>query len=211
LKSQYSQLCCYLSLLTVDHKAMYQFYEVLVCLLKFDFFAFTGITIQVGVNVTFCFFILPRRLPVASHRRSLEGFDRVWSNSSCDSCGPGSSYWMWSCRPTRNQIVRILGADVLLFPDMKCFGRLMAFSLFLMLASETYCKLLHHPLSFAVTHLFHSWYVIFVGPVHDPISYVPVYKLVRFYDPDSEAQYETTRATLTVFGGYFMVPGLSMC
>jgi len=87
----------------------------------------------------------------------------------------------------------------------------MAFSLFLMLASETYCKLFHHLLSLAATHLFHSWYVIFVGPVHDPISYVPVYKLVRFYDPDTEEQYETTRATLTVFGGYFMVPGLSMC
>jgi len=53
---------------------MYQFYEVLICLLKFDFFAFTGITIQVGVNVTFCFFIIPRRLLLASHRSSLEGF-----------------------------------------------------------------------------------------------------------------------------------------
>lgn len=34
-----------------------------------------------------------------------------------------------------------------------------------------------------------------------------VYKLVRFYEPESEAQYETTRATLTVFSEYFMVPG----
>lgn len=27
---------------------MYQYYQVLLCLLKFDFFAFTGVTIQVG-------------------------------------------------------------------------------------------------------------------------------------------------------------------
>jgi hypothetical protein len=140
MKSQCSRLCYYLSLLTIDYEAMYQFYEVLICLLKFDFFAFTGITIQVGVNVTFCFFIIPRRLPLASHRSSFEEFGRVCSNNSCDSCGLGPSCWMWPCRPTRNPIVRILGADVLLSPDIKCFGRLMAFSLFLMLASETYCK-----------------------------------------------------------------------
>ena len=27
--------------------AMYQFYQVMICLLKFDFFAFIGVTIQV--------------------------------------------------------------------------------------------------------------------------------------------------------------------
>jgi hypothetical protein len=32
---------------------MYQFYQVLICLLKFDFFAFTGVTIQVGVTIHF--------------------------------------------------------------------------------------------------------------------------------------------------------------
>ncbi|KAL4074450.1 hypothetical protein V8B97DRAFT_2005403 [Scleroderma yunnanense] len=31
------------------------------------------------------------------------------------------------------------------------------------------------------------------------ITKVPVYKLVRFYEPSSEAQYLSTRATLTVF------------
>lgn len=72
-------------------------------------------------------------------------------------------------------------------------------------------KLFRHTLSLAATDLFRSWYIVFVGPVHDPISYVPVYKLFRFYDPASEAQYETTRATLTVFSGYSMVPGLSLC
>ncbi|KAI0256681.1 hypothetical protein BJV78DRAFT_1166134 [Lactifluus subvellereus] len=32
-------------------KTMYQFYEVLICLLKFDFFAFTGVTIQLLIVV----------------------------------------------------------------------------------------------------------------------------------------------------------------
>jgi len=27
---------------------MYQFYQVMICLLKFDFFFFTGVTMQVG-------------------------------------------------------------------------------------------------------------------------------------------------------------------
>lgn len=35
------------------YQAMYQFYQVLICLLKFDFFAFTGVTIQVGVTLHF--------------------------------------------------------------------------------------------------------------------------------------------------------------
>ena len=36
-----------------NYQAMYQFYQVLICLLKFDFFAFTGVTIQVGVTIHF--------------------------------------------------------------------------------------------------------------------------------------------------------------
>ena len=42
-----------MSFLTVNYKAMYQFYQVLICLLKFDFFAFTGVTIQVSANIHF--------------------------------------------------------------------------------------------------------------------------------------------------------------
>lgn len=38
-------------ILRLCYQAMYQFYEVLICLLKFDFFAFTGVTIQVSVSV----------------------------------------------------------------------------------------------------------------------------------------------------------------
>ena len=40
-----------MAFLTVNYEAMYQFYQVLICLLKFDFFAFTGVTIQVSVNI----------------------------------------------------------------------------------------------------------------------------------------------------------------
>jgi hypothetical protein len=130
---------CYCPMLTVNFKAMYQFYEVLICLLKFDFFAFTGITIQVRCPRMLLLSILPRRLLVASHRCSLEEFSRVWFDNRRDSCSPSTPFWLQSCRPTRNQIVRILGPDVV--SSSHTFAiRLMAFSLFLMLASETYCK-----------------------------------------------------------------------
>lgn len=97
--------------------------------------------------------------------------------------------------------MRTVGLDVLSLLHITFAARLMAFSLFLMLASETYCKWIFFFMSLATTQLFRSWYVICDGPVNDLISHVPVYKLFRFYDPSSEAQYETTRATLTLFGG----------
>jgi hypothetical protein len=80
----------------------------------------------------------------------------------------------------------------------------MALSLFLMLASETYCECLVYLMLATVTQLLYSQYVILTGSVCNQISYVPVYKLVRFYEPGSEEQYETTRTTLTVFSGYFL-------
>jgi len=43
-----------------------------------------------------------------------------------------------------------------------------------------------------------------------PISFVSVYKLVRFYSPSSEAQYVSTRATLTVFSMYSLLANLSL-
>jgi hypothetical protein len=44
-----------------------------------------------------------------------------------------------------------------------------------------------------------------VVPFEDPFSYLLVYKLVRFYEPDSEGQYVTTRATLTLFSEFFFI------
>jgi hypothetical protein len=56
-KSCYEKSVCptllRVALLTANYQAMYQFYQVLICLLKFDFFAFTGVTIQVGVTIHF--------------------------------------------------------------------------------------------------------------------------------------------------------------
>lgn len=39
-----------MDLTKLPNKAMYQYYQVMVCLLKFDFFAFVGVTMQVGVK-----------------------------------------------------------------------------------------------------------------------------------------------------------------
>ncbi|KAH9180534.1 hypothetical protein EDB89DRAFT_2120712 [Lactarius sanguifluus] len=108
-------------------KTMYQFYQVLLCLLKFDFFAFTGVTIQL--------------LIVVLNRDSAEFGLTI------------------AAIPVVLLLLLVCGIAV-----KREIKWLMSFSLFLMLASETY-----------------------------------FYKLVRFYDPSSEEQYETTRATLTVF------------
>ena len=80
----------------------------------------------------------------------------------------------------------------------------MALSLFMMLASETYCECLVYLMLAIVTQLLYSQYVILTELICNQISYVPVYKLVRFYEPSSEEQYETTRATLTVFSECFL-------
>ncbi|KAI0302014.1 hypothetical protein BC826DRAFT_493297 [Russula brevipes] len=109
-------------------KSMYQFYQVLICLLKFDFFAFTGVTIQLLIVVL-----------------------------SKDSTEFGLTV---AAIPV--VLLLLIGCGLAVQREIKS---LMVFSLCLMLASETYF----------------------------------IYKMVRFYDPSSEAQFETTRATLTVF------------
>jgi len=109
-------------------KTMYQFYEVLICLLKFDFFAFTGITIQLLIVVL----------------------------------SKNSAEFGLTIAAIPVVLVLLIGCSIAVQREIRS---LMALSLFLMLASETYF----------------------------------IYKLVRFYDPSSEAQYETTRATLTLF------------
>ncbi|KAF8478693.1 hypothetical protein DFH94DRAFT_66981 [Russula ochroleuca] len=108
-------------------KTMYQFYQVLICLLKFDFFAFTGVTIQLLIVVL----------------------------------SKNSTEFGLTIAAIPVVLVLLIGCG---FAVQREVRSLMAFSLVLMLASETY-----------------------------------FYKLYRFYDPNSEDQYETTRATLTVF------------
>ncbi|KAH9997290.1 hypothetical protein BJV77DRAFT_984345 [Russula vinacea] len=108
-------------------KTMYQFYQVLICLLKFDFFAFTGVTIQLLIVVL----------------------------------SKNSTEFGLTIAAIPVVLVLLIGCGFAVQREIRV---LMAFSLVLMLTSETY-----------------------------------FYKLVRFYDPSSEFQYETTRATLTVF------------
>ncbi|KAF8275032.1 hypothetical protein EI94DRAFT_1768350 [Lactarius quietus] len=108
-------------------KTMYQYYQVLLCLLKFDFFAFTGVTIQLLIVVL----------------------------------SKNSAEFGLTIAAIPVVLVLLIGCGIAVKREIKW---LMVFSLFLMLASETY-----------------------------------FYKLVRFYEPGSELQYETTRATLTVF------------
>jgi len=109
-------------------KTMYQYYQVLLCLLKFDFFAFTGVTIQLLIVVL----------------------------------SKNSAEFGLTIAAIPVVLVLLIGCGIAVKREIKW---LMVFSLFLMLASETYF----------------------------------IYKLVRFYEPSSEEQYETTRATLTVF------------
>ncbi|KAL6308966.1 hypothetical protein BKA93DRAFT_760444 [Sparassis latifolia] len=108
-------------------KTMYQYYQILICLLKFDFFAFTGVTMQL--------------LIIVLRENSAE----------------------FGLTVAAIPIVLILLAlsGIAVQREIKW---LMSISLILMLAAQTY-----------------------------------FYKLVRFYEPSSDQQYLSTRATLTVF------------
>ncbi|KAF7792999.1 hypothetical protein EIP86_004104 [Pleurotus ostreatoroseus] len=106
---------------------MYQFYQIMICLLKFDFFAFIGVTIQL--------------LIVVLQKNSAE--------------------FGLTIAAIPVVLFLLVGAGIAVQREIKW---LMSISLVLMLAAETY-----------------------------------FYKLVRFYEPASSEQYETTRATLTVF------------
>ncbi|EIN07375.1 hypothetical protein PUNSTDRAFT_114827 [Punctularia strigosozonata HHB-11173 SS5] len=109
-------------------KTMYQYYQVMVCLLKFDFFCFIGVTMQMTIvvlsNNTAEFGLTIAAIPVVLILLSL-----------CGMAVRREIKWM------------------------------MSVSLVLMLAAETYF----------------------------------LYKLVRFYEPSSKAQYESTRIVLTFF------------
>ncbi|KAI0054055.1 hypothetical protein FA95DRAFT_1551854 [Auriscalpium vulgare] len=112
-------------------KTMYQYYQVLICLLKFDFFSFSGVTIQLLIVVL----------------------------------STNSAEFGLTIAAIPVVLFLLFGAAFAVQREIKW---LMSTSLVLMLASETYCE---------------------------PF----VYKLVRFYEPSSREQYQTTRATLTTF------------
>lgn len=110
------------------YKTMYQFYQIMICLLKFDFFCFIGVTMQLLIVVLQTnsaeFGLTVAAIPVV--------------------------------------LFLLIGAGIAVQREIKW---LMSIALVLMLASETYF----------------------------------IYKLVRFYEPASREQYQTTRATLTTF------------
>ncbi|KAG2132499.1 uncharacterized protein EDB93DRAFT_902672 [Suillus bovinus] len=109
-------------------KSMYQFYQIFICLLKFDFFCFVGVTMQLLIVVL--------------------------SGSSAE----------FGVTIAAIPVVLLLlaGCARAVKYEVKW---LMTMALILMVAAMTYF----------------------------------LYKLVRFYEPSSEAQYVSTRATLTVF------------
>lgn len=109
-------------------KTMYQWYQIIICLLKFDFFAFTGVTMQL--------------LIVVLQKNSAEFGVTI------------------AAIPVVLILLILCG-----FAVQREIKWLMSISLVMMLASLSYF----------------------------------LYKLVRFYQPSSQAQYLTTRATLTVF------------
>ncbi|KAG1756802.1 uncharacterized protein EDB91DRAFT_1325724 [Suillus paluster] len=108
-------------------KSMYQFYQIFICLLKFDFFCFVGVTMQLLIVVLSSnsaeFGVTVAAIPVV-----------VILLAGCARAVKHEVRWM------------------------------MMIALVLMVAAMTY-----------------------------------LYKLVRFYEPSSEQQYYSTRATLTVF------------
>ncbi|KAI0748058.1 hypothetical protein C8Q80DRAFT_1169868 [Daedaleopsis nitida] len=109
-------------------KTMYQYYQVMICLLKFDFFAFIGVTMQLLIVVlatsTTEFGLTIAAIPIV--------------------------------------LVLLIGCGVAVQREIKW---LMTVSLILMLAAESYF----------------------------------IYKLVRFYEPNSSYLYATVRSTLTTF------------
>jgi len=109
-------------------KAMYQWYQIMICLLKFDFFCFTGVTMQL--------------LIIVLQRNSVEFGITI------------------AAIPIVLILLILCG-----FAVQREIKWLMSISLIMMLASLSYF----------------------------------VYKLVRFYEPSSQALYMTTRASLTVF------------
>lgn len=109
-------------------KVMYQWYQIMICLLKFDFFCFAGVTMQLLIVVL--------RKDSAEFGVTVAAIPVV--------------------------LILLVLCGIAVQREVKW---LMSISLVLMLAAMSYF----------------------------------LYKLVRFYEPQSEAQYLTTRATLTVF------------
>ncbi|PBK78126.1 hypothetical protein ARMSODRAFT_1010740 [Armillaria solidipes] len=126
-------------------KTMYQWYQIMICFLKFDFFFFTGVTMQL--------------LIVVLSRNSAEFAITIIAI------------------PIVLILLGLCGVAV-----QREIKWIMTISLVMMLAAESYLSLFHG-----------------IQLKTRPTDLILVYKLVRFYEPASRAQYATTRATLTIF------------
>ena len=117
-------------------EAMYRYYQIMLCFLKFDFFFVTGVTMQVWVFSP---------VSISSNLNALT------ATHSCDSNRLGwirhyhcrysnrsrSSSIMWSSRPARDQVVCDLISPS--FSTVMLFS-VMTISLVLMLSALTYCE-----------------------------------------------------------------------
>lgn len=86
--------------------AMYQYYQIMICLLKFDFFCFVGVTMQVNELICVGELLLTMKCTAFDSRPS-NRFRRVWS----DRCGypdcvvPADR--RSHCRQERDKMVRV--------------------------------------------------------------------------------------------------------
>jgi hypothetical protein len=85
--------------------AMYQFYQVMICLLKFDFFAFTGVTMQACLFLCSSTILLTLVTLSAAHRCTKPQLRRVRGDDCCYPCrfsAPGCLRYRFTAR---NQMV----------------------------------------------------------------------------------------------------------
>jgi hypothetical protein len=118
---------------------MYQWYQIMICLLKFDFFFFGGVTMQVCL-------VPETRMCWVSHSIAAPNscaapkFCRIWSYYRCYTYRLDSSHSMRLSCAKGDQGVRNILAGLLWFS--KCISfRVMGVSLVMMLAALSYCKI----------------------------------------------------------------------
>lgn len=120
--------------------AMYQWYQIMICLLKFDFFAFTGVTMQVAPYHPSAWFI------------SLDAFD-IWqllivvlSQNSAEfgvtiAAIPIVLFLLILCGVAVQREIKWQVVCTSAYLAVLLYSRLMSISLVMMLAALSYCEL----------------------------------------------------------------------
>ena len=102
----YSLLRTLKSYLNYCRPAMYQFYQIMICLLKFDFFCFIGVTSQVGQIWQYARQVIHHiRRHAAPHRRFANELGRVRTHHRCDPRSALPASRMWCSSSARDQVV----------------------------------------------------------------------------------------------------------